>query len=179
MEVNQAMGFGKFLLGGLCVVGSVVAAPVVLPSAGLALMGAAGTGAIGTAVASAGLSVAAASTTTLVGAGAVGGAVLATGVTSVIADEKEKGRKEGYVAASKEFADKFKKQEEEFLKQTEILRKDLKNYQTLLSLYEQEIKRLQSDLSYYTNTVPNSENALIIRNRLQTRQDEYKKLKRA
>ena len=31
------MGFGKFVLGGVCAVGAVIAAPVVVPAAGIAL----------------------------------------------------------------------------------------------------------------------------------------------
>ena len=41
------MGFGKFIVGGLCAVGAVVAAPVVLPAAGLAIAGSAVTGTAG------------------------------------------------------------------------------------------------------------------------------------
>lgn len=171
MEVNRVMGFGKFLLGGLCVVGSVVAAPVMLPSAGFALIGAAGTGAIGTAVTSAGLSLAAASTTALAGAGAVGGIAVAAGVSSAIDNAKAEGRISGYNAASKTFEDKFQKQEEEFLKQIKKFQNDT---QQLILLYEMEIEQLKAELDYYKKN--NSENTLFIQNKLQARQGEYQNL---
>lgn len=41
------MGFGKFLVGGVCAVGAVVAAPVILPAAGFAVAGSTITGAAG------------------------------------------------------------------------------------------------------------------------------------
>lgn len=77
------MGFGKFLLGGLCAVGAVVAAPVVLPvaaAAGTAAVGAAGAAVTGVAAAAgtAGAAVtgAAAAAGTAVAGTAVGGAAI-------------------------------------------------------------------------------------------------------
>ena len=66
------MGLGKALLGGLGVVGAIVAAPVVLPAAGIAALGAAST--------------AAGAAATVVGAGAaatgIGGAVVGAATTA-------------------------------------------------------------------------------------------------
>lgn len=88
------MGFGKFLAGGLCAVGAVIAAPVVLPmaaAAGAAAMaGAAGAvatvggaaAAVGTAVAGSTAGVAVGGAMATVG-GAVGGAAGAVGLSSV------------------------------------------------------------------------------------------------
>ncbi|SFF04256.1 hypothetical protein [Trichococcus pasteurii] len=85
------MGIGKYLAGGLCVVGAIVAAPIVLPAAAAAAA-AAGTAiagsAVGTAVAAAGTAVAGSAVGTAVTAAgtavassAVGTAVAAAGTT--------------------------------------------------------------------------------------------------
>lgn len=76
------MGFGKFLVGGLCAVGAVVAAPVALPAMGMAVAASSLTGAVGV---TAGLAIASASTATVVGTAAVAGA---TGVAIAGANEK-------------------------------------------------------------------------------------------
>ena len=68
------MGFGKFLVGGLCAVGAVVAAPVVLPTVGLAVAGSALTGAAGV---TAGLAIASTSATTAAVAAGVAGTAIA------------------------------------------------------------------------------------------------------
>lgn len=77
------MGIGKWILGGVCAVGAVVAAPVVLPmaAAGAAAAGAAAAGAAGAAgaaVATAGAAVAGAATT-------VGAAVASSAVGTAVA----------------------------------------------------------------------------------------------
>lgn len=55
------MGFGKFLMDGICAVGAVVAAPVVLPAAGMAVAVSSLTGTVGL---TAGMAMAGASTAT-------------------------------------------------------------------------------------------------------------------
>lgn len=105
------MGFGKFLLGGACAVGAIIAAPVVLPAAGMAIAGSSLTGAAGL---TAGMAIAGASSTT---AAVVAGAA---GVAAGAAHEKkienayDKGCKEGYMAASKEYEKKLRDQEAKF-----------------------------------------------------------------
>ena len=65
------MGFGKFLVGGLCSVGAIIAAPVVLPAAGMAIAASTVTGTIGLV---AGTTLAAASTATVAATAAAAGA---------------------------------------------------------------------------------------------------------
>lgn len=71
------MGFGKWLLGGVCAVGAVVAAPVVLPvaAAGLAAAGAATAAGAGAVAAAAGAATAAGAGAVAAGAGAVAAGV--------------------------------------------------------------------------------------------------------
>ncbi len=108
------MGFGKWVLGGVCAVGAVVAAPVVLPAAGLAIAAAPVTGAIGV---SAGLGLAAASTGTVAATAAAAGAV---GVAAGAMQEKKweeaynKGKKDGNITASKVYEEKMRNQEQDF-----------------------------------------------------------------
>lgn len=75
------MGFGKWILGGVCTVGAVIAAPVVLPAAAVAAGAAAGAAAAG-AAATAGAAVAGAATAA---AGAVASTAVGTAVTGGMA----------------------------------------------------------------------------------------------
>lgn len=76
------MGFGKFLLGGICAVGAVVAAPVVLPAA--AAVGTMAAGA-GTAVAGAAAAAGTAAAGTAVGAAAVEAMAVVGGAVGTVA----------------------------------------------------------------------------------------------
>lgn len=153
------MGFGKFLVGGVCAAGAIVAAPVILPAVGFAAIG---TGAIGTTV---GLGLMTASSTTLaVGAGAVAGVA---GVAAGASQEKkldkarQEGCQQGYIKASDRYAAKFKKQGEElsslrekvddYIKKSKkneedkrIFTQDLLNY---IDKLEYEIAQLKEDWS--------------------------------
>ena len=153
------MGLGKALLGGLGVVGAIVAAPVVLPAAGIAALGAAST--------------AAGAAATVVGAGAaatgIGGAVVgaattaagavASGITtttaislgaaaagaSYLSDKKreearDQGRIEGYISASGEYEEKFRNQEEKIQEQTKAFEADKKDLEQLLDEYERKLQ---------------------------------------
>lgn len=98
MKGIKNMGFGKFLVGGLCSVGAIIAAPVVLPAAGMAIAASTVTGTIGLV---AGTTLAAASTTTVaataVAAGAAGAAV-AGACENVLDKREEKGYERGVQA---------------------------------------------------------------------------------
>lgn len=113
------MGFGKWVLGGVCAVGAVVAAPVVLPTAGLA---------------------------TVVTSGVVGAAA-----SSIYERQMEKardeGRRDGNVSASKEYEEKYQKQEQifkakikEYMDKINGLKEQLASYKEETELTEEEIR---------------------------------------
>ena len=146
------MGFGKFLLGGVCAVGAIVAAPVVLPTAGLAIAASTATGAIGTTV---GLAVA---TATPAAAAAVAGAAgIAAGsmVEKGIDDARWEGKQSGIKEASEVYEEKLRKQAEEFLAKERVTKEDKEKYVQLITKYKKaldekeaqlkEMKRLNSD----------------------------------
>ena len=135
------MGFGKFLIGGICAVGAVVAAPVVLPAAGLAIAAAPVTGAVGV---SAGLAIA---TTSAATAGVVAGTA---GVIAgdIMEDKEHREEKESmYRKGRRETADayetKFKKQEEEFQKVVDQLKADGAKRDEIMDVYEEYIDKLE------------------------------------
>ena len=128
------MGFGKFLIGGICAVGAVVAAPVVLPAAPV-------TGAVGV---SAGLAIA---TTSAATAGVVAGTA---GVIAgdIMEDKEHQEEKESmYRKGRRETADayetKFKKQEEEFQKKVDELKADGAKKDAIMDVYEEYIDKLK------------------------------------
>lgn len=138
------MGFGKWVLGGVCAVGAVVAAPVVLPAAGLAIAAAPATGAIGLSVGSALMGVS---------AGTAAAAAGAAGVAVGAAQEKkreeayDKGRRDGNVSASKEYEEKYQKQEQifkakikEYMDKINGLKEQLASYKEESELTEEEIR---------------------------------------
>lgn len=127
------MSFGKFLLGGVCAAGAIIAAPIVVPAAGLAIAGSAATGMAGLTL---GLGMASAAPATVATvAGVVAGAA---GVTAGAIQEKQvddaryEGQKSGYNAASKEYENKFRKQVDAFTKDKTGLIKDLQARQQLI-----------------------------------------------
>ena len=135
------MGFGKFLIGGICAVGAVVAAPVVLPAAGLAIAAAPVTGAVGV---SAGLAIA---TTSAATAGVVAGTA---GVIAgdIMEDKEHQEEKESmYRKGRRETADayetKLKKQEEEFQKIVDKLKADGDKKDEIINEYEKYIDKLK------------------------------------
>lgn len=138
------MGFGKWVLGGVCAVGAVVAAPVVLPAAGLAIAAAPATGAIGLSVGSALMGVS---------AGTAAAAAGAAGVAVGAAQEKkreeayDKGRRDGNVSASKEYEEKCQQQEKvfkakikEYMDKINGLKGQLASYKEESELTEEEIR---------------------------------------
>lgn len=138
------MGFGKWVLGGVCAVGAVVAAPVVLPAAGLAIAAAPATGAIGLSVGSALMGVS---------AGTAAAAAGAAGVAVGAAQEKkreeayDKGRRDGNVSASKEYEEKCQQQEKvfkakikEYMDKINGLKEQLASYKEESELTEEEIR---------------------------------------
>lgn len=104
------MGFGKYIVGGLCAVGAIVAAPVVAPAAGFALLGTAGS--------SVGVALMSASATTV--AATAGVAAGAAGVAAGAHQEKkannkyEQGKRDGYVEASKVYEKKIAEMEAKY-----------------------------------------------------------------
>lgn len=135
------MGFGKFLIGGICAVGAVVAAPVVLPAAGLAIAAAPVTGAVGV---SAGLAIA---TTSAATAGVVAGTA---GVIAgdIMEDKEHQEEKESmYRKGRRETADayetKFKKQEEEFQKKVDELKAKGAQKDEIIAAYKKHIDELK------------------------------------
>lgn len=114
------MGFGKWVLGGVCAVGAVVAAPVVLPAAGLAAA-----------------------------AGVAGVAGVAAGAVQEKKTENayNKGRKDGNIEASNVYYEKFWEQADDFYtkwqEQTNIineLRKKVAAYKEKEDLTQEEIE---------------------------------------
>lgn len=92
------MGFGKFLLGGLCAVGAVIAAPVVVPAAGLAVAGSLATGAVGTTI---GMAAATASTATIATAAGVAAATTGIAVGAIQEKRVDESRRDGIVEGVK------------------------------------------------------------------------------
>lgn len=135
------MGFGKYILGGICAAGAVIAAPVVLPAAGLAIATAPVTGAVGL---SAGLAIAGTSAAT---AGVVAGTA---GVIAgdIMEDKEHQEEKESmYRKGRRETADayetKLKKQEEEFQKIVDKLKADGAKKDEIMDVYEEYIDKLE------------------------------------
>lgn len=147
------MGLGKYLFGGVCAVGAVIAAPVALPAAGLAIAGSAVTGlagvTVGTGIMAAGATTAAAAT-----AGVVAGVA---GVTAGALQEKKiddsytKGKKEGIVEASAEYEEKLKKQANAFYLKEKDLMNDKADYEQLISDMEDYIHELENQLNIREN----------------------------
>lgn len=131
------MGFGKFLLGGVCAVGAVIAAPVVVPAAGMAM---ATSSALGTLGLSAGLGLATASTTTVatvVGVSAgVAGVAAGAYQEKRVDDARYEGQRSGYEKASKEFELKFGKQVNEFTECKKNYERDKAEYEALIKAME-------------------------------------------
>ncbi len=111
------MGFGKYLLGSMCAVGAVIAAPVMLPAAGL---------------------MAAPVLVNAVPTGIIAGKVHEKKV-------KEEARKEGYVEASREYEERLRLQVEEFLEKKGEREIDRNKYNDLLDQYETYIKKLEEE----------------------------------
>ncbi len=138
------MGFGKYVLGGICAVGAVIAAPVVLPAAGLGIatsaLGATGAGlALGTGMMAASTGTVAA---TAVAAGTAG--MVAGNAHEKKMDEvRAEGRRNGYIAASQEYEEKLLRQAEVFLKQEKKWEIERDKYNELLDQYEAYIKELE------------------------------------
>ena len=111
------MGFGKYLLGSMCAVGAVIAAPVMLPAAGL---------------------MAAPVLVNAVPTGIIAGKVHEKKV-------KEEARKEGYVEASREYEERLRLQVEEFLEKKGEREIDRNKYNDLLDQYETYIQKLEEE----------------------------------
>lgn len=140
------MGLGKYVLGGICAVGAVVAAPVVLPAAGFSIaasaLGATGAGfALGTGMMAASTGAVA---TTAVAAGAAGVAVGSVHEKKVDGIRQE-GRADGYIAASQEYEEKLTLLEQEFIRDKEKLKGERDKYEELLSEYVAYIKELEKE----------------------------------
>lgn len=171
------MGFGKFLLGGVCAVGAVIAAPVVVPAAGIALATSTLTvgGAVGSAAMAVGSGMALASSATV--ATAAGVAAGAAGLAAGAAEERKqgelyaRGRQDGYIKASKEYEHKLRDQYEEFMNQRKNLQDDIDEYESLIDDYVKCIDDLNEKLSYEQG------NAAQLRQELAERQRELAKLK--
>lgn len=163
------MGFGKFLLGGVCAVGAVVAAPVVLPAAGLAIAAAPVTGLAGV---SAGLAIAGTSATT---AAAVAGAA---GVAVGAAQEKKvvNAYKRGCSETAKEYELKFEKQEEYFQRKIDELKQDTQKKNELIDIYEEYIRELEREKSERESR---GENTVDLESALQKRRNELANIKSA
>lgn len=133
------MGLGKFLFGGLCAVGAVIAAPVALPAAAVTLAGA---GAVG-----AGVAVASASTATVATVAGVAGLTVANKVEKnqkeKISEAKKEGRKEGVKETSKKYEAKLKDLREKFEKQIEELENQ---YKASLNFKDLKIQNLVLEL---------------------------------
>lgn len=141
------MGFGKWLLGGACAVGAVIAAPVVLPAAGFAMMGSAvGATTLGFAAAlELGTASAGAVAATAAAAGAAG--VAAGSVCEKKADTaRSEGRKEGYAAASDEYEKKLRMQAEKFIKKERDWKQEKVEYDQLIDKLLAYIKELEEEL---------------------------------
>ncbi len=137
------MGFGKYVLGGICAVGAVIAAPVVLPAAGLGIatsaLGATGAGlALGTGMMAVSTGTVAA---TAVAAGTAGMAV-GSAHEKKMDEVRAEGRRNGYIAASQEYEEKLRRQAEIFLKKEGEWKIKSDEYNELLNEYEAYIKEL-------------------------------------
>lgn len=169
------MGFGKFVLGGVCAVGAVIAAPVVVPAATIALATSPITGAAGLAAAETLLF--ASSTSVAVGAAAVGGAA---GMAAGAAQEKKvnnaynQGYSEGCSDAGKEYELKLKKQEEVFQGKINELKKDAQEKDKLIDLYEVYIEELEREK---VERKRQGENTIDLEAILQKRRNELENIK--
>lgn len=141
------MGFGKWVLGGVCAVGAVVAAPVVLPAAGFALASSAvGATSVGL---SAGLGMMAASTGTVAATAAAAGAA---GVVAGAAQEKkreeayDKGRRDGNVSTSKVYEEKFRSQEQCFNAKTKECMGKISKLEKKLAEFKEKEKMTQEEI---------------------------------
>ena len=141
------MGFGKWVLGGVCAVGAVVAAPVVLPAAGFALASSAvGATSVGL---SAGLGMMAASTGTVAATAAAAGAA---GVVAGAAQEKkreeayDKGRRDGNVSASKEYEEKCQQQGKVFKAKIKVYMDKINGGKGQLASYKEESELTEEEI---------------------------------
>ncbi len=137
------MGFGKYVLGGICAVGAVIAAPVVLPAAGIGIatsaLGATGAGlALGTGMMAVSTGTVAA---TAVAAGTAGMAV-GSAHEKKMDEVRAEERRNGYIAASQEYEEKLRRQAEIFLKKEGEWKIKSDEYNELLNEYEAYIKEL-------------------------------------
>ena len=171
------MGFGKFVLGGVCAVGAVIAAPVVVPAAGIALATSTLTvgGAVGSAAMAVGSGMAMASSATV--ATAAGVAAGAAGLAAGASEEKKrgelyaKGRQDGYIKASEEYEHKLRNQYEEFMNQRKNLQDDIEEYESLIDDYIEYINDLREKMSHENcDAVP-------LKQEITERQKELAKLK--
>lgn len=113
------MGFGKWVLGGVCAVGAVVAAPVVLPTAGLA---------------------------TLVTSG-VAGVAAGSLYERQMEKARDEGRRESQVSVSNAYEEKMRNQEQAFkskikeeMGKMSELKKKLAEYKEKEKLTQEEIE---------------------------------------
>lgn len=143
------MGFGKWVLGGVCAAGAVIAAPIVVPAAGMAIAGSAATGMVGLSL---GLGMATASSATIATTAGVAAGV--AGVAAGAAQEKKidnarvEGKQEGYKKASYEYEVKFCNQADDFLNNKKNWENDRDEYERLLKEYGEYIKELEKELGY-------------------------------
>lgn len=161
------MGIGKYLLGGACAVGAIIAAPVVLPAAGAAIMGSTVTGVAGITV---GATIATAGTTGVIASAATAGAAgLAVGTLKEKKDEKiyNDGKIEGIVEASKEYEEKFKVQANDFYTKKKNWEDDKEEYEQLISDMEDYICELEKQKDVAENSddvlcdIENAKNELL------------------
>lgn len=146
------MGFGKFLLGGVCAVGAVIAAPIVVPAAGMAIAASSVTGAIGL-TAGLGLVTASSATVATVAGVTAGVAGIAAGAyqEKQVDDARYEGQKSGYNKASKEYESKFEKQVLEFTEKIKNLEQNLDEYDTLFVDMLAYIKKLEHQIAENPN----------------------------
>lgn len=137
------MGFGKWLLGGVCAVGAVVAAPVLLPAAGLAIAAAPATGAIGLSVGSAMMGVSAGTAAAVAGAAGV-----AAGAIQEKKQEEayDRGKKDGTASTSKEYEGKFRDQEQAFNAKAKEDVEKINNLAEMLNMYKEKEKLTQEEI---------------------------------
>lgn len=146
------MGFGKFLLGGVCAVGAVIAAPIVVPAAGFALAASSVTGAIGL-TAGLGLVTASSATVATVAGVTAGVAGVAAGAfqEKQVDDARYEGQKIGYNKASKEYESKFKKQVAEFTERIKNFKQNEAEYNALFTDMSVYINELEHQLAVNPN----------------------------
>lgn len=165
------MGFGKFLLGGVCAVGAVIAAPIVVPAAGMAIAASSVTGAIGL-TAGLGLVTASSATVATVAGVTAGVAGVAAGAyqEKQVDDARYEGQHSGYNKASKEYTSKFQKQVAEFTEEKKNLKQNIDEYKELI----EDMLSYIEELKYKHTEEPNNS---VIANELNNVIDELDTLK--